>query len=66
MTMPPLRLLRPVWSRSTEAGLEAATQADGFVILPEGSEGYAQGASVLVYLYDEASSRLAMEAVPKP
>jgi molybdopterin molybdotransferase len=49
-----------------EAGLGAATQADGFVILPEGSEGYAQGASVLVYLYDEASSRLAMEAVPKP
>ena len=49
-----------------EAGLGAATQADGFVILPEGSEGYAQGASVLVYLYDEPSSRLAMEAVPKP
>jgi molybdopterin molybdotransferase len=49
-----------------EAGLGAATQADGFVILPEGSEGYVQGASVLVYLYDEASSDLAVESVPKP
>jgi molybdopterin molybdotransferase len=39
-----------------EAGLGAATQADGFVIVPEGSEGYAQGAPVLVYLYDEAGS----------
>jgi len=35
-----------------EAGLGAAIEADGFVILPEGSEGYAQGALVLVYLYD--------------
>jgi len=49
-----------------EAGLGAASQADGFVILAEGSEGYAQGASVLVYLYDEASSRLTVEAVSKP
>jgi len=49
-----------------EAGLGAATQADGFVILPEGSEGYAQGAFVLVYLYDEASSHLALKTVPTP
>ena len=49
-----------------EAGLGAASQADGFVILAEGSEGYAQGASVLVYLYDEASSRVTVEAVSKP
>jgi molybdopterin molybdotransferase len=49
-----------------EAGLGAATQADGFMIVPEGSEGHAHGASVLVYLYDEASSHLAIEAVPKP
>ena len=49
-----------------EAGLGAATQADGFVIVPEGSEGYAQGAPVLVYLYDEASSIVAIETVPKP
>src|SRR5262249_40904666 len=48
------------------AGLRAATQADGFVILPEGSEGYAQGAPVLVYLYDEASSHLAIKTISKP
>jgi len=47
-----------------EAGLGAAIEADGFVILPEGSEGYAQGALVLVYLYDEASSHLAVASVP--
>jgi molybdopterin molybdotransferase len=38
-----------------EAGLSAATGADGFVIVPEGSEGYRQGARVPVYLYDAQS-----------
>jgi molybdopterin molybdotransferase len=33
-----------------EAGLFAATMADGFVIVPEGSEGVAQGARMEVYL----------------
>jgi molybdopterin molybdotransferase len=36
-----------------EIGLMAATAADGFVIVPQGSEGYAQGARVNVYVYDE-------------
>jgi molybdopterin molybdotransferase len=35
-----------------EAGLAAVVRADGFVIVPEGSEGYRQGARVPVYLYD--------------
>jgi molybdopterin molybdotransferase len=34
-----------------EAGLVAAAQGDGFVIVPEASEGYPQGASVTVHLY---------------
>jgi molybdopterin molybdotransferase len=33
-----------------EAGLFAAALADGFVIVPEGSEGFAEGATVEVYL----------------
>jgi molybdopterin molybdotransferase len=36
-----------------EIGLMAAIQADGFVIIPEASEGYPSGASVAAYLYDE-------------
>jgi hypothetical protein len=32
----------------------AAVGADGFVIVPEGSEGYPQGARMTVYLYDES------------
>ena len=35
-----------------ETGLMAAVGADGFVIVPEGSEGYPQGARVTVYLYE--------------
>jgi molybdopterin molybdotransferase len=35
-----------------EAGLMAVVAADGFVIVPEPSEGYPQGASVTVYLYE--------------
>jgi molybdopterin molybdotransferase len=35
-----------------EIGLMAAVAADGFVIVPEGSEGYPQGAPVTVYLYE--------------
>jgi molybdopterin molybdotransferase len=33
-----------------EAGLGAVTQADGFVVVPESSEGYQRGATVTVYL----------------
>jgi molybdopterin molybdotransferase len=35
-----------------EIGLMAAVSADGFIIIPETSEGYPPGASVNVYLYD--------------
>jgi molybdopterin molybdotransferase len=35
-----------------ETGLMAAVGADGFVIIPEGSEGHPQGARVTVYLYE--------------
>ena len=37
----------------SEIGLMAAANADGFVIVPETSEGYPQGASVNVYLYGD-------------
>jgi molybdopterin molybdotransferase len=36
-----------------EIGLMAAVSTDGFVIVPQGSEGYSQGARTTVYLYDE-------------
>ena len=36
----------------TETGLMAAVSAAGFVIVPQGSEGYPQGARVTVYLYE--------------
>ena len=35
-----------------ETGLMAAAGADGFVIVPEASEGYRQGAAVTVYLWE--------------
>ena len=35
-----------------EVGLMAVVAADGFVTVPEASEGYPQGASVIVYLYE--------------
>jgi len=35
-----------------ETGLMAAVSADGFVIVPQGSEGYPQGARITVYLYE--------------
>jgi molybdopterin molybdotransferase len=35
-----------------ETGLMSAVAADGFVIIPEASEGHPQGASVTVYLYE--------------
>lgn len=47
-----------------EGGLAAASQADGFVIIPENSEGYAQGMPILVYLQGDA--RIMIEAGPKP
>ena len=31
--------------------LSSATRADGFVVVPEDSEGYAEGAEVDVHLY---------------
>jgi molybdopterin molybdotransferase len=37
---------------SGAAILSSTTQADGFVIIPENSEGYPSGAEVTVYLYD--------------
>jgi molybdopterin molybdotransferase len=36
-----------------ETGLMAAARADGFVIIPQGSEGYPQGARITVYIYGE-------------
>jgi molybdopterin molybdotransferase len=36
-----------------EAGLGAVAQADGFVLVPEASEGYPRGAPVTVHLYPE-------------
>jgi molybdopterin molybdotransferase len=36
-----------------EAGLTSAVQGDGFVIVPEASEGYPAGAQVTAYFYDE-------------
>lgn len=33
-------------------GLVSAVKADGFVVVPEASEGYAPGSSVRVHLYD--------------
>jgi molybdopterin molybdotransferase len=35
-----------------ETGLMAAVSANGFMIVPQGSEGYPQGARVTVYLYE--------------
>jgi molybdopterin molybdotransferase len=37
-----------------ETGLMAAVAADGFVIVPEASEGHPRGASVTVYLYERS------------
>jgi len=45
-------LVEPIASFS-EIGLMAAARADGFVIVPETSEGYPPGAPVEVYLYDD-------------
>jgi molybdopterin biosynthesis enzyme len=39
----------------SERGLAAAAGADGFVVIPEGSEGYAEGATVTVHLYEDRS-----------
>ena len=38
-----------------ETGLMAAATADGFVVVPQGSEGFPQGARVTVYLYEDAN-----------
>ena len=43
----------PIGSADT-AGLAAACLAGGFVIVPEGKEGYGVGESVVVHLYDPA------------
>jgi molybdopterin biosynthesis enzyme len=53
--------LRPVRCRDdrsvepipfAEAGLRALTEADGFVLISEESEGYPQSANLTVYLYN--------------
>jgi molybdopterin molybdotransferase len=44
-----------------ETGLMAAVGADGFVIVPEGSEGHPQGARATVYLYEGAESTAAFQ-----
>jgi molybdopterin molybdotransferase len=36
----------------TESGLTGPVKADGFVVVPEASEGYAAGTRVRVHLYD--------------
>lgn len=36
-----------------ETGLRAAVESDGFVILPEASEGHPAGARIIAYFYDE-------------
>jgi molybdopterin molybdotransferase len=38
-----------------ETGLMSVITADGFVIVPEASEGYPRGASVTVYLYERSN-----------
>jgi len=40
----------------TETGLMGAVAADGFVIVPQGSEGFPQGARMTVYLYEDAEA----------
>jgi len=40
----------------TETGLMGAVAADGFVIVPQGSEGFPQGARITVYLYGDAEA----------
>jgi molybdopterin molybdotransferase len=44
-------------SSFAEAGLMAAVRADGFVIIPEGSEGFSEDSSVTVYLLGEHGAR---------
>jgi molybdopterin molybdotransferase len=48
----PENLVEPIASFS-ETGLMAAVSADGFVVVPETSEGYPPGAAIDVYLYDD-------------
>jgi molybdopterin molybdotransferase len=43
--------VEPMASFAT-AGLRAVTETDGFVVVPEGSEGYQKGSILTVYLYD--------------
>jgi molybdopterin molybdotransferase len=40
----------------TETGLMGAVAADGFVIVPQGSEGFPQGARTIVYLYEDTEA----------
>jgi molybdopterin molybdotransferase len=40
-----------------EAGLMAAIQGDGFIVVPEASEGYPAGAQMTAYFYDERQVR---------
>jgi len=52
----PDRRVEPLASFA-ETGLMAAAGADGFVIVPEASEGYRQGAAVTVYLWEYGDRR---------
>ena len=61
------RSVEPIASFA-EAGLMSASRADGFVIIPEGSEGFPEGAAVTVYLqqgFDAPSSLISEGPDPK-
>jgi molybdopterin molybdotransferase len=44
-----------------ETGIMAACGADGFVVIPQASEGYPQGARVSVYLYEDGERTAGFE-----
>jgi len=56
----PVRCLDPVHvepvARFEEAGLAGAARADGFVLIPEGSEGVPAGTSVTVHFFEDTSA----------
>jgi molybdopterin molybdotransferase len=61
------RSVEPIASFA-EAGLMSASRADGFVIIPDGSEGFPEGAAVTVYLqqgFDAPSSLISEGPDPK-
>jgi molybdopterin molybdotransferase len=48
-----------------EIGLMAAAGGDGFIIVPEGSEGHPQGAVVIAYLYEDHQGDRRENGVPR-